>query len=389
MIPEFVNESGLIGLLSVMGVVAAMCVAAGITHFAFSIAIRLSQRSGPNTLDTRILSASRGPVVLFLVILGVFSAYFLMTKLTHPAFDFFNGHGEWVVRIWLVIVIAEAGYLGSHIIQALLQWYLENISQRTASDLDDRLLPQVRRVTPIVIYALGALMALDVVGIAITPLIAGLGIGGIAVALALQPTLSNLFSGTFMISEGELNEGDFIELDGGPSGFVVDVSWRSTKIRDRFNNLIMIPNSKIMDSIMTNYYSQSKVMTVMVACGVSYDSDLEHVEKVALEVAKGVRDDLDSAIKDYEPSLLFTNFGDSNIDFLVIIQGEDRLGTFYVKHELIKRLHTRFNREGIEINYPVRKLVVPPSDGIDGMIYDAEQSSDGLESVQPTENSGE
>ncbi len=385
MIPEFVNESGFAGFIAVIGVAAAMCIVAGIAYFAFSIIIRLSQRSGPDTLDTRILSASRGPVVLFLVILGVFMAYFLLIQHPHPAFDFANEHDQWAVRIWLVTILAQASHLGSRITQALLQWYLENMAQRTASNLDDRLMPQARRITPIVIYALGALMALDMVGISITPLIAGLGIGGIAVALAFQPTLSNLFSGTFMVSEGELNEGDFIEMEGGPSGFVVDVSWRSTKIRDRFNNLIMIPNSKIMDSVMTNYYSQSKAMTVIVQCGVSYDSDLERVEEVALEVAGGVRDDIEVAIDDFDPVVRFTEFGDSNIDFVVVMQAEDRLGTFVVKHELIKRLHTRFNREGIEINYPVRKLVVPRSAGIDGLKYDAEPAGEELDNGRLTE----
>ena len=140
---------------------------------------------------------------------------------------------------------------------------------------------------------------------------------------------------------------------------MIDVGWRSTKIRDRFNNLIMIPNSKMIESVMTNYYSQSKVMTVLVSCGISYDSDLRHVERVALEIAAGVRDDVEEAQDDYEPLIYFTAFGDSNIDFVLLLQAADRAGSFVVRHELIKRLHERFNQEGIEINYPVRKLVTP------------------------------
>lgn len=368
MIPEFLHETGARGLLAVVGVVAAGGIAAIAAHFAFMAAIKVNERIGPRTLNTRVLNAralsvSRKPAMLFFLILGVFLAYLLMSRLKHPAFDFFDGHGEWAVRVWLVTVILQASYLGSRVIQTALQWYLENMSHRTASSLDDRLMPQARRITPLAIYTVGALMILEVVGITIAPLIAGLGIGGIAVALALQPTLSNLFSGTFMVSEGELNEGDFIELDGGPSGFVVDVSWRSTKIRDRFNNLIMIPNSKLMDSIMTNYVSESSAVTVMVPCGVSYESDLERVESVSLEVANGVRDDIEEAVDDFDPVVRFSDFGESNIDFNVIMQADDRLGSFVVKHELIKRLHSRFKEEGIEINYPVRKLVGQPSEG--------------------------
>ncbi len=341
----------------------ALFLIAGLAQLVFSVVIGHRGRSNPDALDLRILTTARGPVVLFLLLLGVFLGYVVLSRLTHPAFEFFRGTLDWAARGWLVIVIIEVSYLVSHILQALIQWYLENIADRTTTDLDEKLLPQVRRVTPILVYAIGVLTVLDVIGISITPMIAGLGIGGLAVALAIQPTLSSFLAGTYLITEGELNEGDFIELDGGPSGFVVDVGWRSTKMRDRFNNLIMVPNSKMMDSIMINYYSQSKAMTVFLACGVSYDSDLKHVEKVSLEVAGGVVRDLDESVDDYEPLIYFTEFGDSNIDFVLLVQAHDRAGSFVVKHELIKRLHARFNDEGIEINYPVRRLVLPPVDG--------------------------
>ncbi len=389
MIPDFLHQTGFNGLIAVVGVVAVGCIAAVVAHFIFMAAIktsgRISERAlGARVLSARLLSVSRRPVMLFFIILGVFLAYLLMTRLAHPAFDFADGHERWTVRIWLVTAIIQASYLGSGVIQEFLRWYIENMAQRTGSDLDDKLLPMARRIVPIVIYAVGALMALDVVGITIAPMIAGLGIAGIAVGLALQPTLSNLFSGMFMVSEGELNEGDFIELDGGPSGFVVDVSWRSTKIRDRFNNLIMIPNSKMMESVMTNYVSESTAVTILVPCGVSYESDLERVESVSLEVANGVRDDLEEAIDDFDPVVRFSDFGESNIDFNVIMQARDRLGSFVVKHELIKRLHSRFGQEGIEINYPVRKLVGLPSEGMDGLVH-----GDGLEVGEPAEDRGE
>ena len=389
MIPEFLNETGARGLIAVIGIVAVGCVAAIAAHFVFNAAIRVNERIGPRALyarllNARILSASRSPVMVFLVVLGVFLGYSLMTRLTHPAFDLFDGHGEWVVRVWLITVILQVSHLSSRVVQTTLQWYLENASGRVASNLDARLLPQARRIAPIVIYMVGALTALDVLGITITPLIAGLGIAGIAVGLALQPSLSNLFSGMFMVSEGELNEGDFIELDGGPAGFVVDVTWRSTKIRDRFNNLIMIPNTMMMESVLTNYYSQSKVMTLIVPCGVSYESDLEKVERVSLEVANGVRDDLEEAVDDFDPLVRFSDFGESNIEFNVIVQAIDRPGSFVVKHELIKRLRSRFREEGIVINYPVRKLVGSSSEGVDGLFQ-----GDGLEVGEPAEDRGE
>ena len=173
------------------------------------------------------------------------------------------------------MIVAEVSYLASHLTQFLIAWYLRAIAARSTIDLDAKLLPPIRRVLPLTIYFVGALVALDNLDISISPLLAGLGIGGLAVALAVQPTLSNFFAGTYLVTEGELKEGDFIELESGPSGYIAGVDWRSTKIRSRYNNLIIVPNSHMASSVVTNYSSPSPAMNVIVTCGVSYDADLE------------------------------------------------------------------------------------------------------------------
>ena len=154
-----------------------------------------------------------------------------------------------------------------------------------------------------------------------------------------------------------LKKDDFIELEGGPSGFIVDVGWRSTKIQSRFNNLVIIPNSRLAQSIITNYSSPTPAINVRVTCGVSYESDLKQVEKIVLEIANDTIMDSPHAINENPPFFGFSEFGDSNIDFWVVIQASDRLGSFALKSTLIKNIHTRFSKEGIEINYPVRKLI--------------------------------
>ncbi len=196
MVPEF--GSG--GFLALIGVAGFALIAAGIAHFVFSLLIRYSQRDGRDVLGTRMLRAFRGPVVLLLVSLGIFLAYPLMTQLELPTFHFFDRHDLWATRVWLVAVIAVGSYLGSHIIQEFVRWHVGRIPRRSASSLNDRLLAQARWIIPIIIYTIGVLTALNVIGIAVTPLVAGLGIGGIAAALALQPTLSNVFSGAFMLT---------------------------------------------------------------------------------------------------------------------------------------------------------------------------------------------
>ena len=362
MLPDFINESVLWGPLLALGVVAVLLLVAAIVQIAFQIVIRSRTRSAPEGLDTEILSSIKGPLVLFIIISGLFLGFLVLTGLDQHVFDVLEGLGVWTRRAWLVVVIGEVTYLFSHVTQSLLGWYIRTIAARTGTDADTKLLPPVKRVLPLTIYAVGALIILDSLGVSISPLLAGLGIGGLAVALAVQPTLSNFFAGTYLVTEGALNQGDYIELEGGPSGYVVEVGWRSTKIRSRYNNLVIIPNSQMVNSIVTNYFSPTPAMNVVVTGGVSYESDLAHVEKVVLEVTGQVIAESQHSIKDVEPFFGFSEFGDSNIDFWIFFQATDRGASFSLKSEVIKRIHSRFNEEGIEINYPVRKLVHPPSD---------------------------
>jgi small-conductance mechanosensitive channel len=232
----------------------------------------------------------------------------------------------------------------------LFGWYLRRKKVRQS------LTHLVQRVTIIVAYIIGLLVLLDYLGVSISPILAGLGVGGLAVALALQPTFSNFFAGTQIVFDKMVKVGDYIQLDSGETGFIVEVGWRSTRVSTTFNNLMIIPNSRLVDSIVTNYHGPTMDMAVMVESGVSYNSDLSQVERVALEVAQQVIDDLPEASKNREPWFAFETFGDSNINFWVWLYANDRVGSFRVKSEVIKRLHARFEKEGITINYPVRLL---------------------------------
>ena len=153
--------------------------------------------------------------------------------------------------------------------------------------------------------------------------------------------------------------GDFIELENGLRGYVAEIGWRSTRLRTPFNNLVVIPNSRLADSILTNYYGPSMEIGVLVEAGVSYSSDLVHVEQVAMEVAQEVIDAIPEADKKNPPWFGYEKFGDSNIDFWIWVQATDRLSSFKMKTELMKLLHSRFKVEEIEINYPVRHIILP------------------------------
>jgi small-conductance mechanosensitive channel len=201
----------------------------------------------------------------------------------------------------------------------------------------------------VAVYCLGALVLLQTLGISITPVLGALGVGGIAVALALQDTLSNLFSGLHLIASRQLRPGDFIQLDSGEEGYVTDVTWRNTTIRELADNMIIVPNSQLAASRVRNYCQPNTELAVPIEVGVDYSCPLEKVERVTTEVAREVMEGVPGGVPSFEPLVRYHRFGDSSVDFTVTLRAKGFTDQELIKHEFIKRLHERYEREGIEI----------------------------------------
>jgi small-conductance mechanosensitive channel len=155
------------------------------------------------------------------------------------------------------------------------------------------------------------LIVLDRLKITITPFLASLGIGGLVVALALQDTLSNFFSGIYINLDKPIRIGDYIRLESGQEGYVIHIGWRSTRIRMLPNNILIVPNARLVSSQITNFYLPESQLAVLVNVGVSYQSDLEKVERVTIEVAREILQETAGAVKEFEPFIRFNTFGES------------------------------------------------------------------------------
>jgi small-conductance mechanosensitive channel len=214
-------------------------------------------------------------------------------------------------------------------------------------------------ITRAVVLVLGVLVLLQSLGVSITPLLAGLGVGGLAVALALQDTLANLFSGVHILASKTVEPGDFVQLSTGQEGHVVDINWRKTTIRTLSDNLVIVPNAKFADAILTNFHQPAEDMGLLIQAKVAYDSDLEQVEKVTIDVGRQVMAEVEGGIPDYEPLVRFHTFGESSIDFTVILRTRGFGDQFVIKHEFVKRLHQRYRAEGVQIPLPTRTVVFP------------------------------
>ncbi|MGC9310428.1 MAG: mechanosensitive ion channel family protein [Candidatus Aenigmatarchaeota archaeon] len=206
------------------------------------------------------------------------------------------------------------------------------------------------------IYLIALLIILSYLGVKIESLIVTLGVGGLAIGLALQGTLSNFFVGLHLVSDKPIRVGDFVELEGNITGYVEDIGWRSTRVRTLSNNIVIIPNTKLAESEIVNQSMPVLEVSIPIYCGVAYGSDLEEVQKVALDTAKKLQRKFPEIVKDYPPFFRYYEFGDSNINFKVFIRANMPEDQYRLRHEYIKMLKAAFDKNKIEISWPVRKL---------------------------------
>lgn len=300
------------------------------------------------TLDDDVIAAMETPVV-FAIILAGFHTAILRSNL-FP----FSDHvllGRILYSLWVVV----AAFFIIRIGTTFLKWFDEKAPERQKLMLKE-IFPIVKQTWRLTVVAIAVLMILDGFDVSITPLLASLGIAGLAVALAFQDTLANFFAGVYIVADRPVQTGDYVVLEPGSEGYVERIGWRSTRIRTLGNNTIVVPNSKLAQSTIKNYSFPSKETALAMDCSVAYGSDLGRVEKVTVEVAKKVLSKTEGGMKNFEPFIRYTSFGESGINFSAILRVDEFADKSLVAHEFVKALHERYLKEGIEIPYPKRHV---------------------------------
>jgi small-conductance mechanosensitive channel len=203
------------------------------------------------------------------------------------------------------------------------------------------------------ILILGLLLILTSLGAQVTPILTALGVGGLAVALALQDTLSNLFAGFYVSISGQIRLGDYVKLNTGEEGYISDITWRSTAIRTLSNNLIIVPNAKLGQANVTNYHLPEKRMSANVQVSLGFDVDEERVERALLEVGRQAAGEVQGMAAEPAPSVAL-DFGDSGLTFTLSYQVEEFSRQTAVRHELRKRILRRMAEECISLVTPAK-----------------------------------
>lgn len=310
------------------------------------------------TLDDEIIKSLYKPIRFLSVILGAFFAiYYIERDLTID--------GIAVTDILFSLIVLWITYTLSRLVSTSLKWYSKEISPKTQSKLDDHLFPFVRKVIAVVLFVIALVIILDRFGVQIGPLIAGLGVAGLAVALALQDTLSNFFAGIHILGDKPIRVGDFIKLESGQEGFVREIGWRSIRIETLSGDFVIIPNSKISQSTIINYSLPQSKERVLIPIGIDYSSDVELAEKTMVQSVKNVAKDGEFGrqyiSKEFANNnmaiTIFKGFGESSLDFLLIYEITDYSKRGLVTTEINKEVLRQFRKHKVEIPYPIRTII--------------------------------
>lgn len=212
----------------------------------------------------------------------------------------------------------------------------------------------ISNVLSIATIAFGLILALGVLNLdeVLQSLLAGAGVAGLAIGLALQGTLSNTFSGIFLALKDVLNLGDWVESNGF-AGRVIEIDLRNTKIKESDNNIVVIPNKLVLDNPFKNYGLTTRIRT-SIECGISYDSDLRKVKKIGIDTIKNLYPPGDFE----EIEFHYLNFGGSSIDFQIRfwVEAKANLSSVEAKSEAIIALKEAFDANNVDIPYPTRTI---------------------------------
>jgi small-conductance mechanosensitive channel len=305
--------------------------------------VNLSRKS-KSRMDDIFLESLRSVIILFLVLVGIFISINIL--------PLSGNEKTFMDQMFQALLIFSLFWF----LMQLLGKFFFTYSEKFQSKLPAASI--IKNTIKIFIFSIGLLIILQTLGISITPVITTLGVGGLAVALALQDTLANLFAGFHIIATQRVKPKDYIKLDSGEEGYVVDITWRDTLLRQLPNNYIIIPNSRLSSAIVTNYYQPKKAMNLLIEVGIDYSSNLEEVEKITLEVARETLKEVSGGEETFEPFLRYHTFGDSSINFTAYLRCKEFYDKFIVRHEFIKRLKKRYDQEGINIPFPIRTVIL-------------------------------
>ena len=318
-------------------------------HFLYGWLMKLSERTATE-VDDRLLAAIRKPVLFVIIISGFYLALGILTLPTDPV----NAPRFIQALFTSLLIVAAAWFLFSAV--DVLDLYFKRFTEKTESKLDDQLAPIIRRILRIIVVLMALVMIVQNLGYSVSSLLAGLGLGGLAFALAARDSLANMFGSLTIFTDRPFQVGDWVKA-GGAEGTVEEVGFRSTRIRTFEKTLITIPNSKVANSAIENMNARS-TRRVKITLGLTYDTTADQMEQ-ALEAVREIVRSHPGVDQGYW-LVYFTDFGASSLDIFVYYFSKSTVWAEYleVRQDVNLKIMRKLAGMGLEFAFPSQTVYV-------------------------------
>ena len=291
-------------------------------------------------LDDMLVERTNAPVSWLLIFIGI--------KIAIKFLHYQNGLTDLIDKTTTSLIYIGSGVLIISIVVVMIDFWGKRVARKTKSSMDDALVPLFRKTTRVVLLIILAIMVLDLWGVNVAGLLAGVGIAGIAIGFAVKDSLANIFGGVSLILDKTLNVGDKVELEDGTVGLVHDVGVRATRIKTYDNEILIVPNGAMSTMRIKNYNQPDRSARVVVPIAIEYGADPEKAKKVALEEIRKLKD----IQKEPEPSAILLEMGDFSLNIKAFFWVDDITKVFPKKEEALIRIYNAYNKKKIGIPFP-------------------------------------
>jgi len=332
-------------LATAFSIIIASIIVARISDFIVENFVKKHAERTESDIDDKIIRILKGPIYYIIILIGLMLA---LKQLSIPV-----EYTQIVNKFIVVLIIIISSWVVAGIVQILLYTFGKKLARRPKSTIDVEAIPFLSKIAYFLVYIIAFMIILSHLGIDITPLTALGAVAGFALGFAAQESISNILAGFFILADRPFKKGDRIQM-GDYLGEVLDIGLRSTKIETLDHTLVIIPNSKLITNEVTNYALPNLQIKVRIPFGVAYGSEISKVKKIAM----GVAEKSNVVLDDPQPDIYFMEFGDSSLNFMLIVWVDNFRDKFRVTDEMNSKLYDEFNKARVEIPFPCRTVYI-------------------------------
>ena len=325
-------------------IIAGSVIIGKIAYWFFSSVIKKMTAKTQTKLDDIVIDMIEEPAILSTVLGGVWYAF--------NRLHFADATHHFLVQSMYAAIIITITWMVARLLNALTEEYLVPLAEKSDTDLDDVLLPVARKITNVIVWALGIIVALNNMGIEIGPLIAGLGIGGLALAMAAKDTVANFFGGFTIFTDKPFTVGDRVRF-GGFDGTIFEIGLRSSRLRTLNGTVVTIPNGKIVDSLIENVTLEPS-RKVVSTLGLVYDLNAEQMQK-AMDLLKEIAKEAGDALEE-NVIVGFLGFGDSALEITFIYYIKKDANIVETQTAINLNILEKFAANQLDFAYPTQTI---------------------------------